>query len=218
MTKKVLKASMAEAIGTFILVFFGCASVIINTQHNNIFGLQGIALAFGLVVLAVVYCLGHVSEAHINPAVTIALASTKKFPWSHVPIYILAQLVGATLASLCLSITLAHGGPLGGTMPTVGVMEALLIEIILTALLLFVVMGAATDERAFSGFAPIAISAVIIVDVLVGGSITGASMNPARSFGPALVMMDFTNLWIYFAGPIIGALVGAWAYKLCATP
>lgn len=216
MKENQLQSALAELLGSFILVFFGCGAVIINQTHDNIFGILGIALAFGMVVMAVVFAFGHVSGAHINPAVTIALAVVKKFSWQRVPAYILAQVVGTTIAALALKYSIANGSnALGLTLPSVSVFEAFVIEVILTAFLLVVIMGAGMDERANHKFAPLAVAGVIVVDVLVGGMLTGASMNPARSIGPALVAMNFEHLWLYIFAPIVGAIIGAWSYKFC---
>jgi len=215
MTSTHLQIAIAEMIGTFALVFFGCGAIVIDGNHNGILGIVGIAFAFGLTVLAVVYAVGHVSGAHINPAVTIALASTGKFSWRGVPLHVVAQLVGASLGALVLKYTLAHGNMLGMTLPSISLGKAFLVEAVLTAFLMFVVMGAATDPRASTQFAAVAIAAVIIVDILVGGAVTGGSMNPARSFGPALVMMRFQHLWLYCTAPVVGALIGAFLYLAC---
>jgi MIP family channel proteins len=211
-----MQAAIAELIGTFILIFFGCGSILIDQNLDGIFGLQGIAFAFGLIVMAVVYAIGHVSGAHINPAVTLALAAVNKFSWHKVPFYLIAQFLGATLAAFALSVSVATDDSLGMTMPSGDIGQALFLEVIMTAFLLFVVMGVGTDKRAPSTFTAIAVGGVVIVDVLVGGTISGASLNPARSFGPALVTMNFEHLWIYFVGPIAGALVGVMLYRCCA--
>jgi MIP family channel proteins len=169
---------------TFLLVFFGCGTILIDQDLGGIFGLQGIAFTFGLIVIAIVYALGHVSGAHINPAVTIALACTKKFSWPRVPAYVSAQLAGAILAALLLNYTLANGDSLAMTLPSGDILQAFLLEVAMTAFLMFVVMGVGTDTRAPSQFTAIAVGAVIVVDILLGGTTTGASMDPARSFGP----------------------------------
>ncbi len=211
-----IHAGVAEFIGTFCLVFFGCGAILIDQNSSGVFGLQGIALAFGLIIIAVIYAIGHISGAHINPAVTFALACVRKFPWCRVPTYMIAQFLGATVASLLLSVCIATGPSLGMTMPAGDPIQALVIEIILTALLLFVVKGVGIDTRAHSQFTAIAVSAVIMIDIMVGGSISGASMNPARSFGPALISMNFDHLWIYFVGPVVGGVIGALLYLCCS--
>lgn len=208
-----MQAAVAEFIGTFLLIFFGCGAILIDHHQHGIFGLQGLAFAFGLIVMSVVYAIGHISGAHINPAVTIALAAVKKFPWRRVPSYVIAQFLGAILASYALKVSLANGTPLGMTLPSVGIGQALFLEIIMSAFLLFVVMGVGIDDRAHSEFTAIAVGGVIVADILVGGSLTGASMNPVRSFGPALIEMNFQHMWLYFVGPIIGAIIGASLYS-----
>ncbi len=213
--KEQMQTALAEFIGTFFLVFFGCGSIIIDQNLEGILGLQGIAFAFGLIVMAIVYSIGHISGAHINPAVTIALASTRKFPWNKVAPYIIAQCLGAVIAALALKFTLANGDNLGMTMPSGDLALAFVIEVIMTAFLLFVVMGVGLDSRAPSSFTAIAVGAVIIVDIFVGGAVSGASMNPARSLGPALIMQNFEHLWLYFVAPMAGGLLGSLAYLLC---
>lgn len=213
--RHLLQAAAAEFFGTFLLIFFGCGSIIVDQNLDGLFGLQGIAFAFGLIVLAIVLAIGHVSGAHINPAVTLALACVKKFSWHHVPIYIVAQCVGSTLAALALQLSIANGDTLGMTLPSGELGQAFFLEMILTAFLMFVVMGVGVDKRGPTQLAALAVGAAVIVDVLVGGAVSGASMNPARSLGPALVRMNFDHLWLYFAGPISGALLGALTYTLC---
>lgn len=217
MKDSIVKTAVAESLGTFILVYFGCGSIVVNEANGDLFGLHGIAIAFGLVVMAVVYTLGHVSGAHINPAVTIALACAKKFAWRKVPAYILAQFLGAIIGAFLLKISLANGDSLGMTVVSGNLGQAFGLEVVLTAFLMFVVMGVAFDPRGALQFAPLAIGAVIIVDVLVGGSISGASLNPARSLGPALVAMQLEDIWLYLTAPVIGGVLGAYCYQWCSS-
>jgi len=183
-----------------------------NAERGGI-GANGVALAFGLVIMVMVYATGHVSGAHINPAVTIAFATRRHFPVRETVAYVPAQIVGAVCGALLLRLAW-HGTPadLGATVPTVGTATAFAYEFTLTALLMFVIMAVATDTRAVGEAAAIAIGGTVALDALFGGAITGASMNPARTLGPAIVASEWTDVWIYIAAPITGALVGAVAY------
>ena len=198
----------------FTLVFAGCGAIVTSSVYAGTLGNLGEALVFGLVIMAMVYATGHLSGAHINPAVTVAFTLTRHFPGREAVAYIAAQIVGATMAGLCLlAVWSDKPGNLGATIPTVGVGSALVYETLLTAILMFVIMAVATDTRAVGAGAAIAIGGVIGLDALFGGPVTGASMNPARSFGPALVSGTWTDIWVYFVGPILGAAVGAFAYQ-----
>jgi len=204
-----------EALAAFVLVFAGCGAIIANTEHQDALGAVGVSLVFGLVILAMIYATGHLSGAHINPAVTIAFTLTRHFSAKDAVAYIAAQMTGATLAALVLlGVWPDKPADLGATIPTVGAGSAVLYELILTAVLMFVVMAVATDTRAVGSSAAIAIGGTVGLDALFGGLVTGASMNPARSFGPALVSGHWSDLWIYFVGPIAGAALGALAYQL----
>jgi len=163
--------------------------------------------------MVMVYATGHVSGAHINPAVTIAFATRRHFPVRETVAYVPAQIVGAVCGALLLRLAW-HGTPadLGATVPTVGTAPAFAYEFTLTALLMFVIMAVATDTRAVGEAAAIAIGGTVALDALFGGPITGASMNPARTLGPAIVASEWTDVWIYIAAPTAGALVGAVAY------
>lgn len=211
MTSDRSRAIAAEALGTFALVFFGCGAIVVDAERGGL-GHGGISLAFGLVVMAMVYALGHVSGAHINPAVSIALASRGRFPWSSVPGYLAAQISGAVLAALVLRGSLGNVAALGATQPSGSVGQSFVWECVLTATLLVVIVSVATDARAVAGVAAVAIGGTIALAALVGGPISGASLNPARSLGPALVSGELSSLWIYLAAPVLGGLAGAAAY------
>ena len=176
----------AEALGTFALVFFGCGAIVVDAEQGGL-GHLGISLAFGLVVMAMVYAVGHVSGAHINPAVTVALAARGHFPWRFVPGYLGAQVAGAVLAAVVLRATLGNVADLGATQPSGSDGQSFVWEAILTGVLLVVIVSVATDSRAAAGGAALAIGGTIALASLVGGPISGASLNPARSFGPAVV-------------------------------
>jgi aquaporin NIP len=209
------RRAAAEAVAAFALVFAGCGSIIANAEYNGTLGSVGIALTFGLVITVMVYATGHLSGAHINPAVTIAFTLTRHFPAREAVAYIAAQCAGAIGAALLLlAVWPSQPGELGATLPNVAAGSALVYEATLTALLMFVIMAVATDTRAVGGAAAIAIGGTIGVDALFGGPVTGASMNPARSLGPALVGGTWVDFWVYVVGPVLGAAAGAAAYQL----
>jgi len=210
-----IRRAAAEFIGVFALVFAGCGAIVTEAQHPGTLGTVGIALVFGLVIMAMVYATGHLSGAHLNPAVTIAFLATRHLPRADAVAYLIAQLAGALAAAgLLAAIWPSDPAALGTTLPTVGAGSALAYEAVLTAFLMFVIMAVATDTRAVGAGAAIAIGGTVGLDALFGGPITGASMNPARSIGPALVSGELHDLWIYVVAPLAGALIGALAYQL----
>ncbi|MGB2710653.1 MAG: aquaporin [Conexibacter sp.] len=209
------RRALAEGFAAFALVFAGCGAIVTDTVHGGVLGAGGVAATFGLVIMAMVYATGHLSGAHINPAVTIAFALTRHFPLRDALAYVAAQLAGATAgAFVLLAAWSAKPAELGATVPTVGTGTALLYEAILSAFLMFVIVAVATDTRAVGAAAALAIGGTVALDALFGGPITGASMNPARSFGPALASGTWTDFWIYLVGPVLGAGLGALAYQL----
>ena len=210
----VRRAAM-EAIGTFALVFAGCGAIVADAERDGALGTVGIALVFGLIIMVMIYAGGHLSGAHYNPAVTVAFALARHFPPREALAYVAAQVAGATLAALLLLAAWAEQpANLGATVPSVGTGTAFLYEVVLTAFLMFVITAVATDTRAVGAAAAIAIGGTVGLDALFGGPITGASMNPARSFGPALASGTWTDLWIYLAAPLVGAAIGVFAYEL----
>jgi MIP family channel proteins len=210
---------VAEALAAFALVFAGCGAVITNATHHGILGVVGVSVVFGLVIMAMVYATGHLSGAHINPAVTVAFTLTRHFPARDAVAYIAAQLTGATTAAFVLAAAWSEKpASLGATVPSVGVATAMLYETVLSALLMFVIVSVATDTRAVGSGAALAIGGTVGLDALFGGPITGASMNPARSFGPALASGQWHEFWIYLAGPLLGAALGAFAYQFIRAP
>ena len=203
----------AEGLAAFALVFAGCGAVAANARYHAALGSVGVSLAFGLVIMVMVYATGHLSGAHINPAVTIAFTLARHFPAREALAYIGAQILGASAAAfLLLAVWPSKPGNLGVTTPTVSVVSALVYEAVLSAFLMFVIVAVATDTRAVGSAAAVAIGGVIAVDALIGGPVTGASMNPARSLGPALATGEWHDYWIYVVGPVLGAAAGAFAY------
>ncbi|HZF59161.1 MAG TPA: MIP/aquaporin family protein [Rubrobacter sp.] len=215
-------AGLAELVGTFILVYGGTAvavgAILARPTAGPAYDSLAVALAFGLALAIVVASIGHVSGAHVNPAVTLGMAATGKFPWRYAPVYVGAQLVGAVLAAFATWIT--FGGPargeakLAATYPAQGVgdLQAFVVEVLITFVLVFVVMAVATDDRAPAAIAPIAVGFALAVGVFIAGPVTGGSVNPARSLGPMIVATDLTSVWLYILGPIIGGVLAAFLY------
>jgi MIP family channel proteins len=208
------RPALAEAVGTFGLVFAGTGALTIDAETGGGIGHVGIGLTFGLAVMAMIYAVGHVSGAHINPAVTLAFAATRHFPLQRVPIYLLAQLVGALLASLALRGMFGEVGQLGATTPRGSAAQSFVLELLLSFLLMFVIMAVATDVRAVGQAAAIAIGGTVGLEALFAGPISGASMNPARSLAPALVSWTWEAQWLYLIGPVLGAIAGALLYRV----
>ncbi|CAN0877333.1 unnamed protein product [Linum grandiflorum] len=211
---------LAEVVGTYILVFIGCASAL--TDRVQKLTIVGIAMVWGFVLMAAIYAVGHISGAHFNPAVSIAMAAIRRMPWKEVPMYVLAQLLGATLGSLTLKVLFHRQADIVPIMtqyasPTSD-LEAFLWEFIITFILMFSICANATDHRASPGLAGFAIGATLLVNVLVAGPITGASMNPARSIGPAVASGVYDNLWLYILAPVLGALAAAMVYSGLRVP
>lgn len=204
---------VAEALGTYFLVLIGPGAAMVDAYTGGAVGHAGVALAFAFVVLAMVYALGHISGAHINPAVTVAFWSVGRLPGRDVVPYVLSQCVGAVAASLTLRGVLGSVGRLGATLPGVGVGGSLVVEWLLSFVLMLVVMAVATDERVSSGFAGIAVGLTVGFCAMMGGPLTGASMNPARSLGPAVAGGIWTAHWLYWLGPVTGMLAAARVYE-----
>jgi aquaporin NIP len=210
---------VAELIATFCLVFAGTGAIVVNGISDGQLGHGGVAAAFGIVVAIMIFAVGHISGAHMNPAVTAGFAVGRHFPLAEVVPYWTAQMAGAILASLSLRALFGTAHGLGVTQPAhVGPFSALVLEAGLTAVLMIVVLAVATDTRAAGSLAAIAIGATIGLEALVMGPITGASMNPARSLAPALVAGDWTNLWLYLVAPVAGAVIGVAVYELLRGP
>ena len=217
-----LAAAVAELIGTFILIYGGTAVAVAALLERPVAGpiYDSLAtpLAFGLALLVVAASIGHVSGGHVNPAVTLGLAVTGHFPWRYVPAYLAAQLLGAALGALATWATFGDTartvGNLAATIPgpEVGAGTAVLVEALVTFLLVFVVVSVATDDRVHASLAPVAVGAALAVAVLVAGPVTGGAVNPVRALGPALVAGQFSALWVYLVGPLIGGIAAAVIY------
>jgi aquaporin Z len=207
-----MKKLLAECLGTFTLVFAGTGAIVINQVAGGVIGHAGIAIVFGLVVLAMIHTFGDVSGAHLNPAVTTAFAAAGRFAWREVPGYVGAQIVGALAASALLHFLFPEATTLGATLPAGPPMQSFVLEIVLTAVLMLTILSVSTGAKEKGITAGIAIGGVIALEAMFAGPICGASMNPARSLAPALVSGNLTHLWIYLAAPMIGALI---AIPLC---
>jgi aquaporin NIP len=213
------RRALAELLAAFGLIFcVGGAAAEAASGHADL-GLPAQAAVSGLAIMALIYAVGHLSGAHINPAVTVAFTITRHFPRREALTYVGAQLTGAALGGLLLLAAWPDKpGHLGANVASVGTGTALLYEAVLSALLMFVIVAVATDTRAVGAAAAIAIGGVVLLDILVGGGVSGASMNPARSFGPALASGTWTHFWIYIVGPVVGTTLGALAYQLIREP
>ena len=212
MTPPLARCLVAEAFGTFALVFAGAGAIMVDAKTHQL-GHIGVAITFGLVIMAMIYAIGHISGAHFNAAVTLAFVLTRHFPLRRAVAYWGAQLAGALTAALVLRGSLGNIAHVGATLPSGSQAQSFLWELVMTAFLMFVVMAVATDTRAVGEAAAIAIGATIGFDAMFGGPISGASMNPVRSIGPAVVSGDLHALWLYIVAPVIGAALGAVLYQ-----
>jgi len=212
-----LRRAGAEFIGAYALVTAGCGAIITNTLTGALTHV-GVALTFGLVIMVMIAATGHISGAHFNPAVTIAFALTRHFSWADVPVYIGSQLAGAIAGALTLRLLFGPVANLGATLPGGDVWQSFGLEVLLTAVLMFVIVAVATDTRAVGQLAALAIGSTVALDALWAGPISGASMNPARSLGPALVSGVLQDQWVYLFAPLIGATIGAFAYQMIRLP
>ena len=217
MERSLLRRAGAEFIGTFALVTAGCGAIMVNAQTGALTHV-GIALTFGLIITVMIAATGHISGAHFNPAVTIAFAVTRHFPWREVVYYVVAQLLAAVLGALTLRLLIGDLAALGTTIPSGSIGQSFGLEILLSAVLMFVIISVATDTKAVGTPAALAIGFTVALDALWGGPISGASMNPARSRGPALIAGVLDNQWIYLVAPVIGTVLGGFAYHLIREP
>ena len=207
---------VAEGIGTFALVFAGCGAIVIDALSGRQVTHVGVGLVFGLVISVMIYALGHISGAHFNPAVTLGFVLARHFPLQRLAGYWLAQLAGAILAAACLRLLFGNVAHLGATLPagSGGAWQSFGLEALLTFFLMFVIMAMATDTRAVGQAAALAIGSTVGLEALFAGPISGASMNPARSLGPAIVGWTWDAQWVYLLAPLLGAAAGAYVYRL----
>lgn len=217
MNRELIRRSAAELVGTYALVTAGCGAIMVNAQTAALTHV-GIALTFGLIITVMIAATGHLSGAHFNPAVTIAFAVTRHFPWREVVYYVVAQLIGALLGAVTLRLLIGDIAALGATLPAGSALQSFGLEVLLTAVLMFVIISVATDTRAIGTPAALAIGFTVALDALWGGPISGASMNPARSLGPALIAGIWEHQWVYLLAPIIGAAIGAALYQWIREP
>jgi aquaporin Z len=209
-----MKKYIAEMLGTFSLLFCGTGAIIINEQTNGTITHVGVAMTFGLIVMAMIYSLGNISGAHLNPAVTIAFTLAKKFPLKEIVPYTISQMFGALAASFTLKYLFPLNQKLGATLPSGTVTQSFILELILTFLLMLVIMNVATGSKEKGLFAGIAIGATVLLEAMFAGPICGASMNPVRSLAPAVASGQLQHLWIYLIAPVLGAALAipVWQY------
>lgn len=212
------KQMLSEALGTFALVFAGTGAIISNDVSGGSVSHVGIAITFGLIILALIYALGDVSGAHFNPAVTLAFWAARRLEWGRVVPYILCQCAGGILASVLLRFMFPHHQTLGATLPSGSNTQSFVFEVVLTMLLMFVILSVSTGAKEKGITAGIVIGAVIGLEAMFAGPISGASMNPARSLAPALVVGNLGSLWIYLLAPTLGALVGVLVCRAIREP
>ncbi len=208
-----LRTLVAEAIGTFGIVFAGCGSIMVASRFGVVGAGVIIPAVFGLIVAVMIYALGHLSGAHFNPAVTLAFATARHFPVGRLLPYWVAQCLGAVIAMFLLTLLLPAGLEFGATIPKVTAFQALGWEFILTFFLMFVVMSVATDTRAVGTMAGVAVGGTVALAAYLGGPVTGASLNPARSLAPAIWHGNWGIFWVYVAGPMLGAVSAALLYE-----
>jgi len=211
-----LRRLVAEAVGTFALVFAGCGAIMVDSDTGAL-GHVGVAISFGLVIMVMIYAVGHISGAHFNPAVTLGFALSRHFPLPRVGLYWAAQMAGALVAALLLRASLGNLAGVGVTLPSGSDGQAFLWEAVLSFFLMFVIMAVATDTRAVGEAAAIAIGGTVGLDAMFGGPVTGASMNPARSLGPAIASGELSSIWVYLAAPLLGAAAAAFVYQFLRT-
>ena len=209
-----MKKYLAEIIGTFALVFCGTGAIVINQEAGGVISHIGIAITFGLIVSSMIYTVGDISGAHLNPAVTIAFYVAKVFPSKEILPYILSQGVGAFLASITLKFLFPSNNDLGSTLPSGLPMQSFVLEVILTFLLMFVILHVAKGSKEQGMFAGVAVGGMVMLEAIFAGPICGASMNPIRSLAPALTSGHLEHIWIYITAPIMGAILASIVWLL----
>jgi aquaporin Z len=205
------KSLLAEAIGTFAIVFAGTGAIIVNQASGGTIGHLGIALTFGLIVMTMIASFGDISGAHFNPAVTLGFAAARRFEWQRVPAYLAAQISGAVIASVLLKLMYPENLSLGITQPAGSELQSFIMEVVLSFLLMLLVLSVSTGAKEKGITAAIVIGGMIALEAMFAGPVSGASMNPARSLAPALVSGQWQHLWIYLCAPILGALLAVLA-------
>jgi len=208
-----LQKVVAEVVATFLLVFVTCGSASLTTSDNRKVSQLGASVCGGLIVTVMIYAVGHISGAHMNPAVTLAFATNGHFPWPQVPIYAAAQLTGSISASFALRELLDEVKHLGTTTPSGTDLQALVMEIIVTFSMMFVTSAVATDSKAVGELAGMAVGSAVCITSILAGPVSGGSMNPARTIGPALASSNFKGIWVYIIGPVIGTISGVMCYS-----
>ncbi|WP_024769125.1 MIP/aquaporin family protein [Aquimarina macrocephali] len=209
-----MRKYISESIGTFSMVFCGTGAMTINEVTGGDVTHVGVAITWGLIVMAMIYAFGEISGAHFNPAVTIAFAYAKKFEWKEVPKYIIAQCIGAIIASSTLLFLFPESEFLGGTLPALDDLRAFVLETLLTYFLMVVIINVSTGSKETGTMAGIAVGGVVLLEAMFAGPMTNASMNPARSLGPALLSGHWEHQWLYFIAPVLGALLAVLTCKL----
>ena len=212
-----MKQYFAEFLGSFIMIFCGTAAMAINEVTAGSITHPGVAITWGLVVMALIYAFGHISGAHFNPAVTIGFAFAKKFAWKKAPGYILVQILGSLAASGLVLFLFPQSEYLGATIPVLDALRAFVLELFLTFFLMIVIINVSTGSKELGMMAGIAVGSVILLEAMFAGPMTKASMNPARSIGPALVSGHLEHLWLYILAPILGSILAVVSYNLMAT-
>jgi aquaporin Z len=209
-----MKKYVAEAIGTFALVFCGTGAIIINQESNGVVTHVGIAITFGFIVMSMIYALGNISGAHLNPAVSIAFVIARRFPLKELWPYISSQFIGAISASVVLKILFPNNEYLGATIPAGSDIQSFVLELLLTFFLMLVIINVAAGSKEQGMFAGLAIGSVVLLEAMFAGPISGASMNPARSLAPAIVSTHLKDVWIYVTAPVAGAIsaIPVWKY------
>ncbi|BFP40316.1 hypothetical protein FGF1_11610 [Flavobacteriaceae bacterium GF1] len=214
MDKNIWPSLVAEFIGTFLLVFFGTGAIIVDGLYDGMVTHLGVAIVFGLVVLVVIYAIGEISGAHLNPAVTWAFFVAKRIEAPKAVWYTLAQILAAIAASAILRAMFPETITMGETLPSNGLLPATLMEFILTFTLMFVIINVATGSKEQGLMAGLSIGFTVLICALMGGPVSGASMNPARSIGPALIGGNHTHLWMYIIVPLLGAISSIYVWKI----
>lgn len=207
-----MRKYIAEIIGTFALVFCGTGAIIINQETGGVITHAGIAVTFGLIVSAMIYALGDISGAHLNPAVTIAFWAARRFPAKEITPYVLSQATGAFIASLSLKYLFPANETLGSTLPAGSATQSFVLELILSFILMFVIIHVASGSKEQGMFAGLAIGSVVLLEAMFAGPICGASMNPIRSIAPAVVSGHIEHLWLYVLAPVSGSIVAVFSW------